>query len=95
MSLWAEHFGGNLNPVFEDPGSLECLRLFNQKAEENWKKYAEAKVANMEAHIMAYPILVGKDGSVGDLPKGEKFLGERAKVKGSSVGPAWFSSFTV
>jgi phospholipase D1/2 len=54
MSLWAEHFGGKLDPVFEDPSSLECLRLFNQKADEIWEKYAEAKVANMEAHIMAF-----------------------------------------
>jgi hypothetical protein len=68
--------------------------LFKQKAEENCEKYAEAKVANMEAHIMAYPILVGKDGSMGNLPGRAKFPGERAKVKGSSMGPAWFSSFT-
>lgn len=94
LSLWAEHFGARLDPRFDDPGRLECVRYFNELAESNWRKYAEEEVANMEGHIMAYPIQVGADGTVEDLPGWKKFPGEKGKVKGSTRGPAWFSEFT-
>ena len=72
MALWAEHLGG-LVPTHSAPSSLQCMRAVNKAADANWKQYTAPEVTNMKAHLVAYPFLVGEDGSVGPIPEFEEF----------------------
>lgn len=83
MSLWAEHLGG-LGPIHATPASLQCMRAVNAAADANWKQYVAPEVTDMKAHLVAYPVRVGGDGSVGPIPECEEF----PDVGGLIVGKA-------
>ncbi|KAL5198262.1 hypothetical protein ABZP36_001774 [Zizania latifolia] len=82
MSLWAEHLG-TLEECFRSPQSVECIRLVNQMAEENWECYVSPEMVNMRGHLMRYPITVDRDGRVGPLLGYECFPDVGGKVLGT------------
>lgn len=72
-SLWAEHLGEAAPTLSTPPSSLQCMRAVNKAADANWKQYSAPEVTDMEAHLVAYPLLIGRDGSVGPIPGFEEF----------------------
>jgi phospholipase D1/2 len=70
MSLWSEHCNRSLE-IFNKPSSIECARLVNKIAENNWKVYSDVPVHDMNlhpqtqdgagGHILPYPIWVNKE----------------------------------
>jgi phospholipase D1/2 len=90
MSLWEEHLGGLALPEMEAPESRECVRLVNWMARQNWERYVyegegEEDAAEMQGHLMRYPVAVGSDGSVGPLPGHEFFPDVGGRVLGSTT----------
>uniref|UniRef100_A0A0D9WXI9 Phospholipase D n=1 Tax=Leersia perrieri TaxID=77586 RepID=A0A0D9WXI9_9ORYZ len=82
MSLWAEHLG-TLEECFRWPHAMECVRLVNEMAEENWGCYVSPEMMNMRGHLMRYPIKVDRDGRVGPLRGYECFPDVGGKVLGT------------
>ncbi|KAK1296904.1 Phospholipase D delta [Acorus calamus] len=81
MSLWAEHLG-KVDEIFKEPESLECVRLVNAMAEENWRKFTAEEVMSLPGHLLKYPIKVDVDGTVGPLPDYENFPDVGGKILG-------------
>ncbi|KAM1261524.1 hypothetical protein ACFX14_026755 [Malus domestica] len=82
MSLWAEHLD-MLDPCFEEPESLKCMRKVNEVAGENWTRFTSPEFTLLQGHLMKYPIDVDVDGKVGPLPGHENFPDVGGKVLGS------------
>ena len=82
MSLWAEHLG-ELNKLFKEPESLECVKTVNGIAEENWKKFTDNDYSASQGHLMMYPVQVDADGKVNPLLGHEKFPDLGGKVLGT------------
>ncbi|KAB2051524.1 hypothetical protein ERO13_A12G058400v2 [Gossypium hirsutum] len=82
MSLWAEHLG-ELNKLFKEPESVECVKMVNSIAEENWKKFTDAEYSPLQGHLMMYPLQVDMDGKVNPLPEHENFPDVGGKVIGA------------
>ncbi|PKA55651.1 Phospholipase D delta [Apostasia shenzhenica] len=82
MSLWAEHLG-KVDKRFKSPESLDCVRLVNQIAEDNWKRYTADKARPLEGHLLKYPIKVEADGKIGPIPGQESFPDVGGKILGS------------
>lgn len=83
MSLWAEHLGP-LEPIFEEPESLECVRRVNHLAEKNWQQYAAPEVTDMTGHLIRYPLRIETNGSITNLPGFETFPDVGGKIMGSN-----------
>lgn len=86
--LWAEHALGNSKrgfpTVFEDPGSLECMREMQRIARRNWSDYIASKPVDLRSHLLPYPYQIDTDGKVsGVLPV---FPDTRASVTGANNG---------
>ena len=81
-SLWAEHLGG-LDPCFEEPESLDCVRKVNAIANNNWKKFTSDDFTLLQGHLLKYPVHVSADGKVGPLPGYENFPDVGGKVLGA------------
>uniref|UniRef100_A0ACD5ZBH1 Uncharacterized protein n=1 Tax=Avena sativa TaxID=4498 RepID=A0ACD5ZBH1_AVESA len=87
MSLWEEHLGGLALPEMDAPESPECVRMVNWVARQNWEKYVyegEEVAAEMQGHLMRYPVEVGSDGTVWPLPEHEFFPDVGGRVLGST-----------
>ncbi|KAI4298971.1 hypothetical protein L6164_032474 [Bauhinia variegata] len=83
MSLWAEHLS-YIEDSFSDPKSLECMRLVNRIARDNWDAYvSEEGQQQMKGHLMQYPVYVNRDGKVTALHDHECFPDVGGKVLGS------------
>ena len=64
MSLWLEHFN-KYDPVFESPGSLECLKKVKELSKTNWDAYtAEEDGTETPSHMLPYPFTVKNNGSL-------------------------------
>ncbi|KAJ9550035.1 LOW QUALITY PROTEIN: hypothetical protein OSB04_022578 [Centaurea solstitialis] len=83
MSLWAEHIGG-LESCFERPESLECGAV-SGRVELNWKQYAAVEVSDMKAHLLKYPVEVGRTGQVESLPDCPNFPDLGGNIVGTFV----------
>ncbi|CAD5190765.1 unnamed protein product [Musa acuminata subsp. malaccensis] len=81
MSLWAEQLG-SVDERFEQPDSLECVRLVNKIADDNWCRYAAKEVSSLTGHLLKYPIKVEADGKVGALPDQQCFPDVGGKILG-------------
>ncbi|KAL9676437.1 hypothetical protein QQ045_004651 [Rhodiola kirilowii] len=59
MSLWYEHLGMFLQD-FRHPESLECIRIVNELAEENWAEYARTDDRDLDlpGHLLRYPVQI-------------------------------------
>ncbi|XP_022132836.1 phospholipase D delta [Momordica charantia] len=82
MSLWSEHLG-LLDPCFEEPESLECVRRVNRIAEDNWTRFTDEEFTTLQGHLLQYPLLVEGDGKVSPLPGHENFPDIGGKILGS------------
>ncbi|KAG6399261.1 hypothetical protein SASPL_140737 [Salvia splendens] len=85
MSLWAEHTG-TIEPCFEQPESLECVRRVRWMGELNWKQFAANEVSNMRGHLLKYPVEVDRTGKVMPLPGNETFPDMGGKIIGTFSG---------
>ncbi|TYK12508.1 phospholipase D delta [Cucumis melo var. makuwa] len=82
MSLWSEHLG-MLNPCFEEPETLECVRKINGIAEDNWNRFVDNEFRTLQGHLLRYPVLVDDDGKINPLPGHENFPDVGGKIIGS------------
>ncbi|KAM7490090.1 hypothetical protein LguiA_033011 [Lonicera macranthoides] len=83
MALWAEHLYQMPEP-FHFPQSLECIRLINSLADENWKNYSNNTFANdLVSHLLRYPVAVSSTGEISTLPGVEFFPDTKAKILGT------------
>nr|GEZ39126.1 phospholipase D beta 1-like [Tanacetum cinerariifolium] len=51
MSLWAEHIR-QLESIFDQPESLECVKRVRSLGEQIWEQYAADKVTDMTGHLL-------------------------------------------
>ncbi|KDP43703.1 hypothetical protein JCGZ_22330 [Jatropha curcas] len=82
MSLWAEHFG-EVQGLFMEPQSLDCVKTVNKIAEENWKRYTDPDFKVLQGQLLNYPVQVDADGKVGALSGFENFPDVGGKVLGT------------
>jgi Phospholipase D C terminal len=64
--LWSSHLG-TYYPQFQDPSSLECVRLVRDLAGANFKHFAAEGVAPADmphGHLALYPYVIDQDGEV-------------------------------
>lgn len=81
MSLWAEHMH-MVNDLFNKPESLDCVRMVNNIADENWRRYSKNEFMILQGHLLKYPISINSSGIVGSLPGHETFPDVGGKVLG-------------
>lgn len=62
-ALWAEHMG-SAAPVYEDPGSVACVRKVNNLGEESLRAFLEPGQASNPRHLLIYPYQVTAEGIV-------------------------------
>jgi phospholipase D1/2 len=84
MSLWAEHLGLPLDPLFEEPESIECVRRVNDMSDRNWDQYNSPEVTDMRGHLIRYPLKIEDDGTIRNLPGVETFPDVGGKIMGSN-----------
>ncbi|CAL5444103.1 unnamed protein product [Camellia sinensis] len=84
MALWYEHVG-LLDDTFLYPQSVECIGKLNQMADKYWDLYAnESFDRDLPGHLLRYPIGIGSEGEVTDLPgTGEFFPDTKARIRGA------------
>lgn len=68
---------------FKEPSSLECVRLVNQIAEENWERFASEEMTTLQGHLLRYPVKVEPDGKIVPLPDQECFPDVGGKICGA------------
>ncbi|KAK3888882.1 hypothetical protein Pcinc_007096 [Petrolisthes cinctipes] len=90
-ALWAEHLG-ELAPVDQDPGSVECARTVRWLAEDALKAYIDPGDTPTPRHMLLYPLTVNPDGTVTPRPDCPTFpdtvgtvMGARSKVFPSTL----------
>ncbi|CAJ2643545.1 unnamed protein product [Trifolium pratense] len=86
-SLWYEHLGdiGDTSH-FDNPESLNCIKLVNRFAETNWDIYSKDTFEEYKYsfhHLMRYPIEVTNNGAITTLPGFECFPDTKARILGS------------
>ena len=52
MGLWAEHLGGQLQSLWNQPHSLACVRSMNQAADKNWADFSGDADVDMQGHLI-------------------------------------------
>eukprot|EP01053_Blabericola_migrator_P010933 Blabericola_migrator_1__10932@NODE_631_length_7153_cov_120_080581_g462_i0_p1_GENE_NODE_631_length_7153_cov_120_080581_g462_i0NODE_631_length_7153_cov_120_080581_g462_i0_p1_ORF_typecomplete_len836_score128_38PLDc_2/PF13091_6/0_0018PLDc_2/PF13091_6/1_7e18PLDc/PF00614_22/1e04PLDc/PF00614_22/5_9e07PLDc/PF00614_22/1e07PLD_C/PF12357_8/4_7e12C2/PF00168_30/1_4e10Regulator_TrmB/PF11495_8/8_8e03Regulator_TrmB/PF11495_8/0_44Regulator_TrmB/PF11495_8/6_8e03Regulator_TrmB/PF11495_8/2_5e02_NODE_631_length_7153 len=68
QQLWYEHLA-ELNPLFGDASTLDCIRRVNQMAEANLRAFdADVSYALPHGHLCRYPYEITQDGECGPLP---------------------------
>ncbi|VFQ70640.1 unnamed protein product [Cuscuta campestris] len=84
MALWYEHLG-MLDEAFLHPESEECVRKVNDIADKYWDIYSSEgpPEQDLPGHLLRYPVGVGNDGEVTELPGFEFFPDTKACVLGS------------
>lgn len=82
MSLWSEHTG-MLDELFKVPDSLDCVRLVNEIADENWVNFTAEEMKSLKGHLLRYPVKVERDGKVVPLPDQEFFPDVGGKILGA------------
>jgi hypothetical protein len=72
-------------PHSDNPGSLACARAMRTLGQKAWREYIGPDMVALSAHLMAYPVEVAEDGSVGAIPGQETFPDVGGKVVGSKT----------
>ncbi|KAG6418851.1 hypothetical protein SASPL_121057 [Salvia splendens] len=85
MSLWAEHTG-TLEPCFENPESLECVRRIRWMGHLNWQEFESEEMTPLRGHLLKYPVQVDATGKVVPLPGCETFPDTGGKIIGTFAG---------
>ncbi|KAL7538619.1 hypothetical protein ACHAXR_008689 [Thalassiosira sp. AJA248-18] len=55
LHTWAS-ITGQMDEVFRNPSSPECVNAMNKIADENWQKYIGAETVDMESHLLPFPL---------------------------------------
>jgi phospholipase D1/2 len=85
LHCWESNIG-HVEKIFSDPSSLECVHRVNEIADKNWEVFSSKTVADMDSHILPYPVVVEHDGSVKAGGKyGDDFLDTKAKTTGAKT----------
>ncbi|XP_075485458.1 phospholipase D delta-like isoform X1 [Primulina tabacum] len=82
MSLWSEHLG-KVEIFFEEPQSLECVKMVNEVARDNWNRYTRDEFTHLQGHLLKYPMEVDIDGSLNPLAGHENFPDVGGRVLGT------------
>ncbi|KAH6759593.1 phospholipase D beta 1 [Perilla frutescens var. hirtella] len=85
MSLWAEHTG-TLEPCFETPESLECVKRIRWMGHLNWQEFESDEMTPLRGHLLKYPVHVDTKGKVSPLPGSETFPDMGGKIIGTFTG---------
>ncbi|XP_031103462.1 phospholipase D delta-like [Ipomoea triloba] len=80
-SLWAEHLG-MMDKRLDEAEGRSCVKLVNEIAEENWKRYTAEKFTPLQGHLLKYPVQVDSNGKVSPLGGFEYFPDVGGKVLG-------------
>ncbi|KAK9829228.1 hypothetical protein WJX72_004613 [[Myrmecia] bisecta] len=67
LQLWEEHTR-QLEEVFSQPESLDCMKLLQRIGQRNWDDFVGEEVMDLQSHLLNYPIQVSPDGHVDHLP---------------------------
>lgn len=54
MHIWAA-ITNQMDDAFRNPSSPECVKAFNQIAEQNWQKYIGKETVDMDSHLLPSP----------------------------------------
>ncbi|XP_073119175.1 phospholipase D delta-like isoform X2 [Henckelia pumila] len=82
MSLWSEHLG-KVENCFEEPQSLECVKMVNEVASDNWNRYTRDEFTHLQGHLLKYPMEVDADGGLNPLSEHENFPDVGGRVLGT------------
>ena len=82
MALWFEHLG-RLDDAFLQPWSVDCIRMVKSIADEHWAMWAGDEVVDLPGHLATFPVAIGEDGSLSNLPGFECFPDTDAKILGT------------
>lgn len=77
------HLTGVMEDAFREPSSLECVRLVNEIAMENWEKYTQDEVCEMTSYLVPFPISVDSDGDIWPLTENGNFPDTDSAILGS------------
>lgn len=85
LYCWA-HLSGGMRDVFRRPASLECIQQVNDIAEENWKRFNQSEICEMDSYLCKYPISVDKaSGVVKPITNDGCFPDTKAKITGKKT----------
>ncbi|KAF5943522.1 hypothetical protein HYC85_017599 [Camellia sinensis] len=82
MALWYEHLG-IVDDAFLHPENLECVRLVNMWADQNWDFYSSNDVHDLPGHLLRYPVAITDNGNITVLKGFEFFPDTKARVLGN------------
>lgn len=85
MSLWYEHFAEQHMEkleVFNQPESLDCVRMVNKIAHRLWELYSGDEVVELPGYLLPFPVRVLEDGTLADLTESGMFPDTSASIKG-------------
>ncbi|KAF3789850.1 Phospholipase D alpha 1 [Nymphaea thermarum] len=85
MSLWYEHFANQYMEsldIFNQPESLECVRMVNKIAYHLWELYSGDEVVELPGYLLPFPVRVLEDGTLVDLTESGVFPDTSASIKG-------------
>ncbi|CAL5429058.1 unnamed protein product [Camellia sinensis] len=82
MALWYEHLG-IVDDAFLHPENLECVRLVNMWADQNWDFYSSNDVHDLPGHLLRYPVAITDKGNITVLKGFEFFPDTKARVLGN------------
>ncbi|XP_075672021.1 phospholipase D alpha 1-like [Castanea sativa] len=85
IALWFEHLRfGVMDESFLHPESERCVDLMNKMAKDNWEIYMKETIdADMQGHLLPYPIQVTRDGKITTLSGFRFFPDTKASVLGA------------
>ena len=85
IALWFEHLRfGVMDESFHHPESERCVNLMNKIAKDNWEIYMKETIdAEMQGHLLPYPIQVTRDGKITTLSMFRFFPDTKAPVLGA------------
>lgn len=63
LHCWAT-VTNEMDSLFKNPSSLQCVHRLNEIAERNWETYITPDVIEMDSHLIPYPIIIDACGNV-------------------------------
>ena len=55
LHIWAS-ITGQMDGIFRNPNSLQCVNTVNEIANKNWQAYMAAETTNMDSHLLPFPL---------------------------------------
>merc|ERR1712194_252314 len=55
LHIWAS-ITGQMDEIFRNPNSLQCVNTVNEIANKNWQAYMAAETTNMDSHLLPFPL---------------------------------------